>query len=110
MQQPCSNCPFRKGSLFLQNRKNGGLPPQRYREIVHAIRNDGDFICHKTQDTKRTTCIGAIIFLEKSAADQGGMRMNVLFRLLLPSGKVKLDRLDLNSVDEKAVLTLCDES
>lgn len=60
-KRPCSNCPFRHDGAGIQ------LRPGRLEGIVSDLLADDHqtFVCHKTLDTERMTCAGAIGVMSK---------------------------------------------
>ena len=60
-KRPCSNCPFRKDGAGIQ------LAPGRLEGIVSDLKADDQstFVCHKTIETGRMTCAGAVGVMAK---------------------------------------------
>ena len=60
-KRPCSNCPFRCDDDAIE------LRPGRLEGIIAGLlRNDmSTFVCHKTLDTQRMTCAGAVAVMAK---------------------------------------------
>lgn len=60
-KRPCSNCPFRcdEGAIELR--------PGRLEGIVAGLLRDDHktFVCHKTLDSQRMTCAGAVAAMAK---------------------------------------------
>lgn len=56
-KRPCSNCPFLCDHGAIE------LRPGRLDEIITGLLQDdmGTFVCHKTLDTQRLTCAGAVM-------------------------------------------------
>jgi hypothetical protein len=77
-KRPCSNCPFRKDGAGVQ------LEPGRIQGIVSTLLKDDQqtFVCHKTLDTGRMTCAGAIGLMSKLG------RLPVIARLGLAVGVI----------------------
>lgn len=80
-KRPCSNCPFRKGGAGIK------LQPGRLAEIVSDLIADDmhTFVCHKSLDTSRMTCIGAVGVLSKLG------QLPVIARLGLTVGVITRD-------------------
>lgn len=60
-KRPCSNCPFRSDGAGIE------LAPGRLDGIVKDLLADDEstFVCHKTLDTGRMTCAGAVAVMHK---------------------------------------------
>lgn len=60
-KRPCSNCPFRKDGCGVQLREG------RLDAIVNRLLQDDNntFVCHKTLETERMTCAGAVAVMAK---------------------------------------------
>jgi len=60
-KRPCSNCPFRCDDDAIE------LRPGRLESIIaNLLQNDmRTFVCHKTLDTQRMTCAGAVAVMAK---------------------------------------------
>ena len=58
---PCSNCPFRADAGAIE------LRPGRLEGIVADLLQDDQqtFVCHKTLDSQRMTCAGAVAVMAK---------------------------------------------
>lgn len=60
-KRPCSNCPFRcdDDAIELSHGRLEGI-------VTGLLRNDmSTFVCHKTLDTQRMTCAGAVAVMAK---------------------------------------------
>lgn len=77
-KRPCANCPFRSDGAGIQ------LEPGRVEGIVSELLADdhGTFVCHKTLDTERMTCAGAVGIMSKLG------RLPVIARLGLACGVI----------------------
>lgn len=75
-KRPCSNCPFRRDGAGIE------LQPGRMKGIVLDLLADDHqtFVCHKTLDAQRMTCVGALGVMTKIG------RMPVIGRLGLALG------------------------
>lgn len=75
-KRPCSNCPFRSDGAGIE------LRPGRLESIVSNLLADDTqtFVCHKTLDTERKTCAGAVAVMSKLG------RLPVIARLGLAYG------------------------
>lgn len=60
-KRPCSNCPFRKDGVGIE------LRPGQLEGIVSGLLADDrqTFVCHKTLQTGRMTCAGAVGLMSK---------------------------------------------
>ena len=60
-KRPCSNCPFRHDGAGIE------LHPGRLEGIVSDLLADDQqtFVCHKTLETGRMTCAGAVGVMSK---------------------------------------------
>lgn len=60
-KRPCSNCPFRKDGSGIE------LQPGRIKGILlRLLKDDGNtFVCHKTLESGRMTCAGAVGVMSK---------------------------------------------
>lgn len=60
-KRPCANCPFRCDGAGIS------LEPGRLGAIVSELLEDDQqtFVCHKTLDTERMTCAGAVGLMSK---------------------------------------------
>ena len=60
-RRPCSNCPFRADAGAIE------LRPGRLEGIVTDLLQDDQqtFVCHKTLDSQRMTCAGAVAVMAK---------------------------------------------
>lgn len=60
-KRPCSNCPFRCDDAAIE------LHPGRIEGIIQGLLRDDTktFICHKTLNTDRMTCAGAVAVMAK---------------------------------------------
>ena len=60
-KRPCANCPFRSDGAGVE------LEPGRVEGIVSDLLADDQqtFVCHKTLDTQRMTCAGAVAVMAK---------------------------------------------
>ena len=79
-KRPCANCPFRADGAAIS------LQPGRLDEIVQdLLRDDHEtFVCHKTLDKDRMTCMGAMVVMHKIG------RLPVLARLGLVTGAISI--------------------
>lgn len=77
-KRPCANCPFRSDGAGIP------LNPARLTGIVQDLIDDdmGTFVCHKTLDTERKTCAGAVAVMSKVG------RLPVIARLGLIKGVI----------------------
>ena len=77
-KRPCGNCPFRNDGEGI------ALAPGRVEGIVSdLLANDqSTFVCHKTLDTERMTCAGAVGLMSKFG------RLPVIARLGLLCGVI----------------------
>jgi len=77
-KRPCSNCPFRHDGAGIE------LQPGRLEGIVSVLLADDQqtFVCHKTLDTERMTCAGAVALMSKLN------RLPVIARLGLAVGVI----------------------
>lgn len=77
-KRPCSNCPFRHDGAGIE------LRPGRLEGIVSELFSDDRhiFVCHKTLDTERMTCAGAVGAMSKLG------RLPVVARLGLAVGAI----------------------
>lgn len=77
-KRPCSNCPFRRDGAGIALRQG------RLEGIVSDLLADDreTFVCHKTLDTTRMTCAGAIALVSKMG------RMPLIARLGLAVGVI----------------------
>ncbi len=82
-KRPCSNCPFRHDESAIQ------LQPGRIEGIVEGLLRDDlqTFVCHKTLDTDRMSCAGAIAVMHKLG------RLPVIARLGLVTGVLSVEDL-----------------
>lgn len=78
-KRPCANCPFRADGQGIE------LRPGRVEGIVQGLLRDdmSTFVCHKTLDTERQTCAGAVGVLYKLG------RLPVITRLALATGVIQ---------------------
>ena len=79
-KRPCSNCPFRHDGAGIV------LHPGRLEGIVTDLLKDDQqtFVCHKTLETERMTCAGAVGLMSKLN------RLPVIARLGLAVGVITL--------------------
>lgn len=73
LKTPCPDCPFVKGSST-----NRTLDPERIQGIVHDIKHDATFTCHKTLEQPvevQQHCAGALIFLENGEHPNNMLRI-----------------------------------
>lgn len=67
MSKPCENCPFNKTGEGAELRRS--MRGKRWNEILHGLRNNMHFPCHKTTyetgNGKNLLCAGAIQWQEK---------------------------------------------
>lgn len=77
-KRPCSNCPFRHDGAGIE------LNPGRLEGIVSDLLADNQqtFVCHKSLDTERMTCAGAVALMSKLN------RLPVIARLGLSVGVI----------------------
>jgi len=77
-KRPCANCPFRSDGAGIS------LRPGRIEGIVSGLIADDQqtFVCHKTLDTERMTCAGAVAVMSKLG------RLPVIARLGLTCGVI----------------------
>lgn len=77
-KRPCSNCPFRNDGAGID------LEPGRIEGIVEDLLADDQatFVCHKTLDTGRMPCAGAVALMSKLG------RLPVIARLGLVYGVI----------------------
>ena len=80
-KRPCSNCPFRCDGAGIP------LQPGRLEGIVSDLLADDQqtFVCHKTLDTGRMTCAGAVAMMSKLG------QLPVIARLGLTCGVITKD-------------------
>ena len=80
-KRPCANCPFRCDGAGIP------LQPGRLEGIVSDLLTDDlqTFVCHKTLDTGRMTCAGAVAIMSKLG------RLPVIARLGLACGVITKD-------------------
>lgn len=80
-KRPCSNCPFRCDGQGIP------LAPGRLEGIVQDLLADDfeTFACHKTLDSERMTCAGAVGVMSKLG------RLPVIARLGLACGVITKD-------------------
>lgn len=73
----CAICPFQRRGGGLALRKS--LAPGRWREILHALRNDRHFHCHMTTDETgngtNLVCAGSIEWSDKHGVSQNIVRV-----------------------------------
>lgn len=81
IKRPCANCPFRCDGNGIE------LRPERLKSIVaYLLADDGQtFVCHKTLDTDRQTCAGAVAVMSKLG------RLPLIARLSLLTGHLGED-------------------
>lgn len=77
-KRPCSNCPFRCDGAAIE------LRPGRIEGIIKGLLADDflTFTCHKTVDSERMTCAGAVAVMAKL------QRLPVIARLGLQVGVI----------------------
>lgn len=77
-KRPCSNCPFRCDGAAIE------LRPGRIEGIIKGLLADDflTFTCHKTLDSERMTCAGAVAVMAKLE------RLPVIARLGLQVGVI----------------------
>lgn len=77
-KRPCSNCPFRNDGAGVELREG------RLQNIVTGLMADDTrtFVCHKTLDSERMTCAGAVGVMSKAG------RLPVIARLGLVYGVI----------------------
>ena len=77
-KRPCSNCPFRCDGAAIE------LRPGRIEGIIKGLLADDflTFTCHKTVDSERMTCAGAVAVMAKLE------RLPVIARLGLQVGVI----------------------
>ena len=77
-KRPCSNCPFRCDGAAIE------LRPGRVEGIIKGLLADDfqTFTCHKTLDSERMTCAGAVAVMAKLD------RLPVIARLGLQVGVI----------------------
>lgn len=78
VKRPCSNCPFRRDGAGVE------LSPGRLEGIVAGLLRDDHqtFVCHKTLDSQRMTCAGAVGLMSKLG------RLPVIARMGLACGVI----------------------
>lgn len=83
-KRPCSNCPFRHDGAGIE------LSHGRLEGIVSDLLSDdrNTFVCHKTLDTERKTCAGALGLMSKLG------RLPVIARLGLAMGVITVKDID----------------
>lgn len=81
LKRPCANCPFRNDSAAIE------LRPGRLTSIVDGLCRDDQqtFVCHKTLDSERMTCAGAVAFMFKDG------HLPVIARMGLSLGVISMD-------------------
>ena len=86
-KRPCSNCPFRKDGAGVE------LHPGRLDQIVADLLADDrqTFVCHKTLETERLTCAGAVAVMQKLG------RLPVIARLGLVYGLITRADIDVSA-------------
>lgn len=87
--KPCSNCPFRQSSYFVDC-----LSKYRRQEIIDGILPDSSFGCHKTTThddngdyvwtDKERPCVGAALLIKR---ERGDHKANVCFRMAVMAKK-----------------------
>lgn len=77
MLSKCADCPFASSGPGLHLRKT--LDPGRWREILHGLRTDRHFHCHKTTDETgdgtNLVCAGSLEWSEKHNVSQNFCRV-----------------------------------
>ena len=83
-KRPCSNCPFRADAGAIE------LRPGRLEGIVADLLQDDQqtFVCHKTLDSQRMTCAGAVGVMSRLG------RLPVIARLGLVYGVITTADID----------------
>ena len=83
-RRPCSNCPFRADAGAIE------LRPGRLEGIVADLLQDDQqtFVCHKTLDSQRMTCAGAVGVMSRLG------RLPVIARLGLVYGVITTADID----------------
>lgn len=94
-KRPCSNCPFRNDGAGVELREG------RLQNIVKGLLADDTrtFVCHKTLDSERMTCAGAVGVLSKAG------RLPVIARLGLVYGVITQ-----NDIEASAVMVIDPQS
>lgn len=84
LKRPCDNCPFRKDGAGIS------LHPGRLAGIVEGLLADDQstFVCHKTLDTRKQTCAGALGVMHKLR------RLPVIARIGLCVGTISREDLE----------------
>lgn len=79
LRKPCENCPFRKvGAIELRPGRLAGI-------IDNLLVDDmSPFLCHKTLDTSRCYCAGALIYLHKARMPNVAMRLGQALGMFNP--------------------------
>jgi hypothetical protein len=94
MQQPCRNCPFREGSVFLKT-----LSRERKQEIAHSILyKDEPFLCHKTtrlHKAEQKICVGSAVAMGDQVMNNVAYRINAMY-----------GRLNINDLNREGILPL----
>lgn len=77
-KRPCANCPFRCDDA------NITLAPGRLEGIVADLLHDdkATFVCHKTLDSGRMTCAGAVAIMSKLGRLPVIARMGLVFGVI----------------------------
>lgn len=80
-KRPCANCPFRRDGAAIE------LKPGRVEGVINGLLADdfSTFVCHKTLDSERMTCAGAVAVMAKLE------RLPVIARLGLHVGVLSED-------------------
>ena len=83
-KRPCANCPFRRDGAGIE------LQPGRIDGIVDDLLADDrqTFVCHKTLDTERMTCAGAVAVMSKLG------RLPVIARLGLVTELITMEDIE----------------
>ena len=80
-KRPCSNCPFRKDGAGIE------LNPSRLHQIIANLLEDDrqTFVCHKTLETARRTCAGAVGVMQKLGRLPVIARLGLVYGLITPA-------------------------
>jgi len=94
-KRPCSNCPFRNDGAGVELREG------RLQHIVNGLLADDTrtFVCHKTLDSERMTCAGAVGVMSKAG------RLPVIARLGLVYGVISQ-----NDIEASAAMVIDPQS
>jgi hypothetical protein len=97
MKRPCSNCPFRNDGKGVE------LCPGRLENIVSGLVADDHqtFVCHKTLETERMTCAGAMGVLYKLG------RLPLIVRLGLVTGVIEVSDIEASAEISISTDSIC---